>query len=63
MISKTLDRLVEADAFIASVDQVVGYVKDDHNIDVKPWTVSEVMRKVGLRYKKIRKTPLKGNCS
>ena len=36
-------------------------MKDDHDLDVKPWAVSEVMRRDGLRYKKIRKVPLQGN--
>ena len=55
--------MITEDQFIASVASVVLVVKESIGETVKPSLVREVMRDLGLKYRKINQIPLQGNCA
>ena len=47
---------------ISSVAEVQVYLKDEHNIDKKPWYIAKIMREqLGMRYRKIVPVSMKTN--
>ena len=61
LIGKIIDQLVEDDAFIESVDDVVHAVKELTSQDFKPHVIKDVMKQMGMKWRKVTQIPLAGN--